>query len=209
MGRNFTEALGKAMRSTETKVAGFWTGPRGRPVGRGAARGAADAGRRPALPRRAGAGRRRDRRAGRRGQRLRPLVRRPDRAGPRGRRRRSATRRRSPPELLRRAKRHGLSDRQIAALRPGAGRRGRRPDAALAAGHPAGLQDRRHLRRRVRRPHAVPLLLLRRGDRGRAAGEAGGADPRLRARTGSGRASSSTTPACTRSWRCRTPATRR
>src|SRR6476469_1290876 len=27
MGRNFTEALGKAMRSTETKVAGFWTGP--------------------------------------------------------------------------------------------------------------------------------------------------------------------------------------
>src|SRR6476659_193554 len=27
MGRNFAEALGKAMRSTETKVAGFWTGP--------------------------------------------------------------------------------------------------------------------------------------------------------------------------------------
>ncbi|TKJ33783.1 carbamoyl-phosphate synthase large subunit [Blastococcus sp. CCUG 61487] len=26
MGRNFAEALGKAMRSTETKVAGFWTG---------------------------------------------------------------------------------------------------------------------------------------------------------------------------------------
>src|SRR5215207_4020710 len=26
-GRNFAEALGKAMRSTETKVAGFWTGP--------------------------------------------------------------------------------------------------------------------------------------------------------------------------------------
>ncbi|MGY1723727.1 carbamoyl-phosphate synthase large subunit [Blastococcus sp. SYSU DS0533] len=26
MGRNFPEALGKAMRSTETKVAGFWTG---------------------------------------------------------------------------------------------------------------------------------------------------------------------------------------
>jgi carbamoyl-phosphate synthase large subunit len=29
MGRNFAEALGKAMRSTETKVAGFWTGPAG------------------------------------------------------------------------------------------------------------------------------------------------------------------------------------
>jgi carbamoyl-phosphate synthase large subunit len=27
LGRNFPEALGKAMRSTETKVAGFWTGP--------------------------------------------------------------------------------------------------------------------------------------------------------------------------------------
>ncbi|HEY4627104.1 MAG TPA: carbamoyl-phosphate synthase large subunit [Blastococcus sp.] len=28
LGRNFAEALGKAMRSTETKLAGFWTGPR-------------------------------------------------------------------------------------------------------------------------------------------------------------------------------------
>ncbi|SNS50113.1 carbamoyl-phosphate synthase large subunit [Geodermatophilus pulveris] len=27
MGRNFPEALGKAMRSTETRAAGFWTGP--------------------------------------------------------------------------------------------------------------------------------------------------------------------------------------
>src|SRR5690349_12834643 len=27
LGRNFTEALGKAMRSTETKAGGFWTGP--------------------------------------------------------------------------------------------------------------------------------------------------------------------------------------
>ncbi|MBN9618208.1 MAG: carbamoyl-phosphate synthase large subunit, partial [Actinobacteria bacterium] len=27
IGRNFTEALGKALRSMETKVAGFWTGP--------------------------------------------------------------------------------------------------------------------------------------------------------------------------------------
>jgi carbamoyl-phosphate synthase large subunit len=29
LGRNFAEALGKAMRSTETKVAGFWTGDAG------------------------------------------------------------------------------------------------------------------------------------------------------------------------------------
>ena len=45
-------------------------------------------------------------------------------------------------------------------------RRARRPPRAR---HPAGVQDRRHLRRRVRRGHAVPLLDVRRGDRGRAA----------------------------------------
>src|SRR5207302_9809420 len=27
LGRNFTEALGKALRSTETRAAGFWTAP--------------------------------------------------------------------------------------------------------------------------------------------------------------------------------------
>ena len=37
-----------------------------------------------------------------------------------------------------------------------------------ALGRPAGLQDGRHLRRRVRRADAVPLLVLRRGDRGRS-----------------------------------------
>ena len=37
---------------------------------------------------------------------------------------------------------------------------------------PACLQDRRHVRRGVRRAHAVPLLVLRRGDRGRAARQA-------------------------------------
>ena len=45
------------------------------------------------------------------------------------------------------------------------GRRARRPARAR---HPAGLQDRRHLRRRVRGADAVPLLVLRRGDRGRS-----------------------------------------
>ena len=48
-------------------------------------------------------------------------------------------------------------------------RRGRRPRAAPRARRPAGLQDGRHLRRRVRGAHAVPLLDLRRGDRGAAA----------------------------------------
>ena len=47
--------------------------------------------------------------------------------------------------------------------------RGRGPRGAARARHPAGLQDRRHLRRRVRRADAVPLLVLRRGDRGAAA----------------------------------------
>jgi carbamoyl-phosphate synthase large subunit len=32
LGRNFTEALGKAMRSMDTKLAGFWTGPGGAEV---------------------------------------------------------------------------------------------------------------------------------------------------------------------------------
>ena len=32
IGRNFTEALGKALRSMETKVAGFWTGPAEQPL---------------------------------------------------------------------------------------------------------------------------------------------------------------------------------
>ena len=45
--------------------------------------------------------------------------------------------------------------------------RGSRPRRALGARGPAGLQDRRHLRGRVRGPDAVLLLVVRRGDRGR------------------------------------------
>ena len=58
--------------------------------------------------------------------------------------------------LLRRAKRHGFSDHQIGRIRNLAEDvvRGRAPRAR----HPAGLQDRRHVRGRVRRAHAVPLL---------------------------------------------------
>ena len=64
------------------------------------------------------------------------------------------------PQLLRRAKRYGLSDRQIAALRPElAGEDGVR--TLRPRRHPAGLQDGGHLRGGVRRQHAVPLLGLR------------------------------------------------
>ena len=48
--------------------------------------------------------------------------------------------------------------------------RRRGPRRPARARHPAGVQDRRHLRRRVRRRDAVPLLVLRRGDRGASRG---------------------------------------
>ncbi len=79
---------------------------------------------------------------------------------------------------------HVLRDRQAArVLRPAGGRaarhhRDRDPRGAPRPRHPAGLQDRRHLRSGVRGDDALPLLVLRRGDRGGAAREAGGADPR-------------------------------
>ena len=57
----------------------------------------------------------------------------------------------------------GPADRRAAA---GAGRRGRGAPAAAPGRHPAGVQDRRHLRGRVRRQHPVPLLQLRLRDRG-------------------------------------------
>ena len=82
------------------------------------------------------------------------------------------------PELLRKAKRHGFSDLQIGKIR-GMTRR-RRPRRPARARHPAGLQDRGHLRGGVRRGHAVPLLDLRRGDRGPAAHHAGRDHPRQR-----------------------------
>ncbi len=79
---------------------------------------------------------------------------------------------------LRLAKRHGFSDAQVAGIREHDRGRGARGPARLRSA--PGLQDRRHLRRGVRRGHAVPLLLLRRGDRGRAARAAGSDHPRLR-----------------------------
>ncbi len=57
---------------------------------------------------------------------------------------------------------------------------GRRARRAPCPGRAPGLQDRRHLRRRVRCSHALPLLLLRRGERGRAGHGTEGDHPRLR-----------------------------
>ncbi|MGY1642945.1 carbamoyl-phosphate synthase large subunit [Geodermatophilus sp. SYSU D00703] len=126
LGRNFPEALGKAMRSTETKVAGFWTGPAG---GGGSGGDAAGAGAEELLEalrtpvdgrlylaeRALSAGATVEQVAAASGFdpwfvdqiALVAEVGREVREAP------ALT-----PELLRRAKRHGLSDRQIASLRP-------------------------------------------------------------------------------------------
>ena len=80
----------------------------------------------------------------------------PGRAAPRDRRRPGARRRPAAPRQacgpLRPADRPGA---------PRAGGGGRGPGAAPPARGAAGVQDRRHLRRRVPGPHAVPLLGLR------------------------------------------------
>ncbi|MGY1607164.1 MULTISPECIES: carbamoyl-phosphate synthase large subunit [unclassified Geodermatophilus] len=117
LGRNFPEALGKAMRSTETAVAGFWTGP---PDPRTAdelleaLRTPVD-GRLYLAERALAAGATVEQVAEASG--FDPwfvdqvaLVR---EVGEQVRDAPALT-----PELLRRAKRHGLSDRQVAALRP-------------------------------------------------------------------------------------------
>ena len=86
-----------------------------------------------------------------RGHRHRPVVPRPDRADRRAAAPRCVDAPTLTPALLRQAKRHGLSDRQIAALRPElAGEDGVRA-LRHRARHPSGLQDGRHLRGRVRR----------------------------------------------------------
>ena len=82
-------------------------------------------------------------------------------------------------------------------------------NVALAARRAPGLQDRRHLRGRVPGAHAVPLLELRPRDRGRAERPHARSSSSAPARTASGRASSSTTRACTPASRCTTPASRR
>ena len=124
IGRNFTEALGKALRSIDKRGADV-------PLGRRAAdrRGARRPARRDRAARPSSASSRssrrcarrrarRDRRAGLRGDRHRPVVPRPDPArSTRSPRQVAAVARRSTPRRAAHAKRHGLSDAQIAALR--------------------------------------------------------------------------------------------
>ena len=118
IGRNFTEALQKALRSLERPDVGLRLARRRGRLDKAALVAQA------ALPRdgrldvvqqalRAGATRRR----GARGDRHRPVVPRPDRADQRGRRRGRGRAPSSTPTLLRRAKRHGFSDRQLGELR--------------------------------------------------------------------------------------------
>ena len=117
IGRNFTEALQKALRCLEDRPGGAvfdwshqWVGS----TRTRSSRTIRDPARRPA-PR--GDGRdpgRRDARAGLRGDQDRPLVPRPAAADQRGRRRARRRAGADPATLLRLAKRHGFSDAQIA-----------------------------------------------------------------------------------------------
>ena len=184
IGRNFTEALGKAMRSLETKAAGFWTVD---PASRMSCSRWRNCSARPRWPPTAGS----TPSSGRCGPAPRwtrcprrpasTLVRRPVRPDP-GTRRGAGRGRVAYPGAA-------APGEAARALRPadrgaasGTVRRGRGAPAAAPRRHPPGLQDRGHLRRRVRREHPVPLLLLRLRDGGAAAaGPAEGADPGQRA----------------------------
>ena len=178
IGRCFTEALQKALRSLEKRdAASTGTGarrpaPSSRPCWRRCARPTESRLVQVQQALRGGAGIE----AAARGHRHRPLVPRPgdaDRGGrAAGRHRRAADRRRAArgqaARLLRPA------DRRAARHA-----RGRRPRPAARPGHAPGLQDGGHLRGRVRGQHALPLLQLRRGGRGRALGPAQGDHPGL------------------------------
>ena len=177
IGRNFTEALGKALRSLEKKGSTFtWAIP-ARPKDE-LLEAHQPAARWPHPARPGGDPRRCHRRGAVRRHRDRPVVPRPAPARSTRWRRRPPRRRELDAATLRRAKRHGLSDDQIAGLRGSHGGRG--TGRSLGHRRPSGLQDRRHLRGRVRRQDALPLLVLRRGDRGRAARAAGRHHPGLR-----------------------------
>ncbi len=69
-------------------------------------------------------------------------------------------------DVLRRAKQMGFADKRIATA--DRSHRGRGPARADRSRHQTRLQDGRHLRGRVRGPHALPLLDLRGGGRGAA-----------------------------------------
>jgi carbamoyl-phosphate synthase large subunit len=122
LGRNFAEALNKAMRSMETKAAGFWTAPTFTDVDRPWQALRTPHGRTP-LHGRA----RLPARCPRSSRSTRPVAGSIRGSSRRSRRwsifdRTSRTPAVLDEELLRRAKRSGLSDRQLAALRPESGR---------------------------------------------------------------------------------------
>ena len=115
-------------------------------------------------------------------------------------------------ERLREIKRMGFSDARLGeALQHEERPRRRRedPPAAQRAQRSPGLQARRHLRRRVRKLHAVSLFDLRRRRRGSADRPQEGHHPGQRARTASGRELSSIIAAVMRRSRCAKTVTRR
>ena len=175
IGRTFTEALLKGLRRSSQGTRGG-RGRRGRRP-RASPRCSRRSRRRPT----AGCARSWTRSApgmpqpSLRGDRHRPLVPRPAAADQRDRGRGSPGRR---------ADRRRCCAGQAARLlrRPARrirGATGRGPRRTARARHPPGVQDGRHLCRGVRRAHAVPLLDLRRGDRGAAARAPAGDHPGL------------------------------
>ena len=116
IGRNYSTALQKALRSLEKRGTSFHWGDEPRSVAE-LLEVAEDPDRRPHHHRAAGAAQGRDDRAGVRGDRDRPVVPRPDRADQRGRRRVRGVAEARCRVLPRCAKEHGFSDAQIAQLR--------------------------------------------------------------------------------------------
>ena len=157
MGRNFTEALQKALALPGAEGLPAGLQPRPGMGSRGADREGQASHHRAPAPGAARHARRRHRGTALRGDQDRPLVPGPAPAAERDLARNPPGRGadagdadpRQAPRLLRRADR--CADPQL---------RGRRPRRPAGPGHPSRLQDRGHLRGRVRRLHPVPLLLL-------------------------------------------------
>ena len=167
LGRNFTEALQKALRSVERPESSLhWDGPTPDPAQ------VAELLERIRVPTdgrivqvqqalRGGATVEQVHEA----TRHRPVVPRPGRPAQRGRR---AGPRRRPARPRAAAPGQAARVQRPPARLPAGYAGGGRPRGPARSGGAAGVQDGRHVRRRVRRVHALPLLQLRRGERGRA-----------------------------------------
>ena len=167
IGRTFPEALNKAIRGLEIGLDGFSADlarppRRQRRAGLPAHRPAPLPARRPARAR----PRRRPRR--RRRRRLRPLVHRAAHPHPRRRGRICVAAPELTPDAAARGQADGLLRPRHRPAAAGWSEARRAPRDASPPGVRAVLLPRRHLRRRVRRAHALPLLLLRARLRGRA-----------------------------------------